>query len=61
MTHMYLDERARQAVEEILRRGGDVQVQRKGNGVIVLEIKKTKKYSSAQWGAGKGNESQLLI
>ena len=45
---MYLDERAREAIEEILRRGCDAQVQRKGDGVVVLEVKRTKKYSSAQ-------------
>ena len=32
------------AIEAILKRGNDVQVQRKGNGYIVLEVKREIKY-----------------
>ena len=36
-----------QAVEAILKRGGDVEIRRKGNGYIVLEVKKTIKYTTS--------------
>lgn len=35
-----------QAVEAILKRGNDVEIRRKGDGYIVLEVKKTIKYSA---------------
>lgn len=35
-----------EVVNEILRRGNDVQIQRKGDGVVVLEVKKTTKYKA---------------
>lgn len=35
-----------QAVEAILKRGNDVEIRRKGDGYIVLEVKKTIKYST---------------
>ena len=38
---MYLDDKARQAIEEILKRGNDAQVQRKGDGCKVYEVKRT--------------------
>lgn len=33
-------------IEAILHRGNDVQIQRKGNGYIVLEVKREIKYRS---------------
>lgn len=42
---MYLDDKARQAIEEILKRGNDAQVQRKRDGCIVIEVKKQIKYA----------------
>ena len=35
-----------QAIEAILKRGNDVEIRRKGDGYIVLEVKKTIKYSN---------------
>jgi hypothetical protein len=35
-----------QAVEAILKRGNDVEIRRKGDGYVVLEVKKTIKYSA---------------
>lgn len=35
-----------QAVEAILKRGNDVEIRRKGDGYIVLEVKKTIRYST---------------
>ena len=35
-------------VQAILKRGNDVEIRRKGDGYIVLEVKKTIKYTSAQ-------------
>lgn len=32
------------AIEDILKRGNDVQIQRKRNGYIVLEVKREIKY-----------------
>ena len=33
-------------VEAILKRGNDAEIRRKGDGYIVLEVKKTIKYST---------------
>ena len=33
------------AIEAIIKRGNDVEIRRKGGGVVVLEVKKTIKYS----------------
>ena len=33
-------------IEAIIKRGNDVEIRRKGGGYIVLEVKKTIKYSS---------------
>ena len=41
-----MDEKAIQAIMAILRRGNDAVVRKKGDGVIVLEDKKTIKYST---------------
>ena len=38
--------RAVEAVREILKRGNDAEVRRKGNGFIVMEVKKTIKYTA---------------
>lgn len=35
-------------VQAILKRGNDAEIRRKGEGYIVLEVKKTIKYTSAQ-------------
>jgi len=35
-----MDAKTIQAIEAIIQRGNDAEVRRKGNGVIVLEIKK---------------------
>lgn len=34
-----------QTIEAILKRGNDVEIRRKGGGLVVLEVKKTIKYS----------------
>lgn len=34
------------AIEAILKRGNDVEIRRKGDSYIVLEVKKTIKYSA---------------
>lgn len=41
-----MDNRTIQAIEAILRRGNDVEIRRKGDGYIVLEVKKTIKHST---------------
>lgn len=35
-----------QVVEAILKRGNDAEIRRKGDGYIVLEVKKTIKYTT---------------
>ena len=35
------------AMEAIIRRGNDAEIRRKGDGYIVLEVKKTIKYSTS--------------
>ena len=39
-------EDVRKATDAILRRGNDVEIRRKGDGYIVLEVKKTIKYTT---------------
>lgn len=41
-----MDNALLEAIQAILKRGNDVQIQRKNDGYIVLEIKKTIKYST---------------
>lgn len=36
----------KKATDAILKRGNDVEIRRKGDGYIVLEVKKTIKYNS---------------
>lgn len=42
-----MDDKLMQAVEAIIRRGNDAEIRRKGDGYIVLEVKKTIKYSTS--------------
>lgn len=42
-----IDEKAIAAILDILKRGNDALVKRKGDGYIILEVKKTTKYSSS--------------
>lgn len=41
-----MDNKLMQTIEAIIRRGNDVEIRRKGDGYIVLEVKKTIKYST---------------
>lgn len=43
---MNFDE-AIKTMKEILKRGNDVEIRRKGDGYIVLEVKKTIKYTAS--------------
>jgi len=40
-----MSEKVLQAVEAILKRGNDAEIRRKGDGYVVLEVKKSIKYS----------------
>lgn len=42
-----MDEKAIAAILDILKRGNDALIKRKGDGLIILEVKKTTKYSSS--------------
>ena len=39
-------EEVKKAIDAILKRGSDVEIRRKGDGYIVLAVKKTIKYST---------------
>lgn len=41
-----MDDKLMQTIEAIIRLGNDVEIRRKGDGYIVLEVKKTIKYST---------------
>lgn len=41
-----MTEKLIRAIEAILKRGNDVEIRRKGDGYIVLEVKKSIKYSA---------------
>lgn len=40
-----MDEKAIKAIEDIIKRGNDVKIRRKGGGYVVIEVKETIKYS----------------
>lgn len=42
-----MDNETIKAIEAIIKRGNDVEIRRKGDGYIVLEVKKTIKYSTS--------------
>lgn len=42
-----MDKETIQAIEAIIKRGNDAEIRRKGDGYIVLEVKKTIKHSSS--------------
>lgn len=41
-----MDNETIKTIEAIIRRGNDAEIRRKGDGYIVLEVKKTIKYST---------------
>lgn len=43
---MFVDEKIIQTIKDIIKRGNDVEIRRKGDGYIVLEVKKTIKYTA---------------
>lgn len=42
-----MDNEIIKAIESIIKRGNDAEIRRKGDGYIVLEVKKTIKYSTS--------------
>ena len=42
-----MDDKIIEAIKAIINRGNDVEIRRKGNGYVVLEIKKTIKYTTS--------------
>lgn len=42
-----MDSETIKAIEAIIKRGNDAEIRRKGGGYIVLEVKKTIKYSTS--------------
>lgn len=48
-----IDSTAIAEIEKILRRGNDVQIQRRKNGIIVLEVKREIKYRTPEAEGGK--------
>lgn len=47
MQELLLSEKTIKAIETIIKRGNDAEIRRKGDGYIVLEVKKTIKYSTS--------------
>lgn len=41
-----MDEKTIKAIEAILKRGNDAEIRRKGDGYVVLEVKKTIKHTT---------------
>lgn len=42
-----MDNETIKTIEAIIKRGNDVEIRRKGDGYIVLEVKKTIKYTTS--------------
>ncbi len=49
-----MDEKTIKSIEDIIKRGNDAKVRRKGGGYVVVEVKETIKYSPPPIGAGEG-------
>ena len=47
MQELLLSENTIKAIEAIINRGNDAEIRRKGDGYIVLEVKKTIKYTTS--------------
>lgn len=45
-SNCFPDERAAEIVREIIKRGNDVEIRRRGDGYIILEVIKKIKYST---------------
>ena len=41
-----MDEQTIKTIESIIKRGNDAEIRRKGDGYVVLEVKKTIKYTT---------------
>ena len=42
-----MDEKTIKTIEAIIKRGNDAEIRRKGDGYVVLEVKKTIKYTTS--------------
>jgi hypothetical protein len=42
-----MDNKTIKAIEAIIKRGNDAEIRRKGEGYVVLEVKKTIKYTTS--------------
>ena len=42
-----MDTKTIKAIEAIIKRGNDAEIRRKGEGYVVLEVKKTIKYTTS--------------
>lgn len=42
-----MDEQTIKTIEAIIKRGNDAEIRRKGDGYVVLEVKKTIKYTTS--------------
>ncbi len=41
-----MDEKTVKVIEDILKRGNDAEVRKKGDGILILEVKKSIKHST---------------
>ena len=46
MQELLLSEKTIKTIEAIIKRGNDAEIRRKGDGYVVLEVKKTIKYTT---------------
>lgn len=42
-----MDAKTIQAIEAIIKRGNDAEIRRKGDGYVVMEVRKTIKYTTS--------------
>lgn len=47
MQELLLSEKTIKTIEAIIKHGNDAEIRRKGDGYIVLEVKKTIKYTAS--------------
>jgi len=52
-----IDKKAIDVLKLILKNGNNAEIRRRGNGIVILEIKKEIKYTSGELASGKSNRS----
>ncbi len=50
-----IDKEAESVIKSIIKNGNEAEIRKKGGGYIILEVKKTIRYSTPQIGVGESH------